>query len=185
MNKRIIKTSCLTSVLGLLSFSLAGPAGSAENLPANSKARPDFHWSGTWGASPVFPVGQEINNQTIRSYLRVSKGGKFIRLRLSNETGKEPLTIGSCHIALALPAAERKGAAGRGAIDPASDRKITFNDADSVTIPPGAPILSDAVELDVDDLAKIAVSVYVPRWTGLVRGPSEQSGRKYRFTGKR
>ena len=56
-------------------------------------------WIATWGASDVFPVGQDINYQTLRQVVRLSAGGKQVRVRLSNETGHYPLVIGAAHVA--------------------------------------------------------------------------------------
>ena len=42
-------------------------------------------WIASWGASDVFPIGQEINYQTLRQIVRLSAGGKQVRVRFSNE----------------------------------------------------------------------------------------------------
>jgi len=65
-----------------------------------------------------------------------------------------------------IGAARLAVAAAKGAIDPATDRVLTFSGRPSVTVPPGAPAVSDPVDLDVRALETLAVSVHVPRWTG-------------------
>jgi len=65
-------------------------------------------WVQTWGAAPLppsaasgpFPATASFSNQTIRQTVRVSVGGGRVRLRLSNEYGAKPLTIGAARIAL-------------------------------------------------------------------------------------
>ncbi|MBS1991365.1 MAG: SGNH/GDSL hydrolase family protein [Cyanobacteria bacterium SZAS LIN-3] len=131
---------------------LALSAGSALASPGKAGS-----WSGSWGASPVFPVGQEISNQTIRQFVRLSGGGTRIRVRFTNETGQEPLVIGAAHVALA---------AGGGAIKRETDHKLTFGGQDSIIVPAGAPVLSDPVDMAVEDLATLGISIFVPRWTG-------------------
>jgi len=42
---------------------------------------------------------------------------------------------------------------------------VTFGGASSVTIPPGAPVLSDAVDLKVSRFTEIAVSLFLPEKT--------------------
>jgi lysophospholipase L1-like esterase len=118
------------------------------------------HWVGTWGASPfgfqAFGPAQPpapFADQTLRQKLRISVGGEQIRVRFSNELGMAPLEIGAATVALA-----RDGAA----IDTASLRTVTFGGETSITIPPGAPALSDPVDLAVADLAELAVSIYLP-----------------------
>ncbi|UDL95255.1 SGNH/GDSL hydrolase family protein [Lichenihabitans sp. PAMC28606] len=116
------------------------------------------HWVGSWGASPAFPNGPEITNRTIRQIVRLSLGGHAVRIRLSNEMGTSPLVIGAAHIA-------RPGAT-VGSIDPSTDQALTFAGQTSVTVPPGAPVLSDPVTLETAALDRLTVSLYVARDTG-------------------
>jgi len=123
-------------------------------------------WVGTWTASPqpvwapdfLAPpkVPRNLWNQTVRELAHVSIGGTKIRLLLTNEYTNYPVAIGSVHVAIS-----EKGAA----IVPASDRTVTFGGKPSITIPPGAPALSDPIDLVVPPLSDVAVSVFVPEVT--------------------
>jgi lysophospholipase L1-like esterase len=119
----------------------------------------DADWVGTWGASPqpaeeaFFPPPLQFDDQTIRTIARISKGGEQVRVRLTNALGAESLLIGAAHVAVHV---------GGGVIDPASDRALTFGGSPSIEIPPGAPALSDPVDLDVADLQELAISIYLP-----------------------
>jgi lysophospholipase L1-like esterase len=144
LKRQSLLCALLLSVLPLLH------AGAAE----------DEHWIGTWAARPFAfqswdpaPPPTLFANQSLRQKLRISVGGQRLRIRLSNELGTTPLTIGAATVALA--SAET-------AIQPASLRTLTFGGATSVMIPPGAPMLSDPVDLVVPDLAELAVSLYLP-----------------------
>jgi lysophospholipase L1-like esterase len=113
----------------------------------------DIRWVGTWSASPQAagsPV--EFKGQTIRQIVRVSIGGKQVRVRLSNAFGSGPLVISSARVALRSTGA---------AIVAGSDRTLTFSGLPSIAIPPGALVVSDPVALAVPDLGDIAVSLYV------------------------
>jgi lysophospholipase L1-like esterase len=125
--------------------------------------RDEGHWLATWTASPqplwdgdfALPtqVPHHFLDQTLRQVARVSVGGKHVRVRLSNEYGTHPLSIGAAHLALA----------GEGATTvPGTDRTLTFGGKPSVTIPAGAPVLSDPVTLDVEALGSVSVSLYLP-----------------------
>ena len=140
----------IATVAGLLvlGLALAAPSGGAAESGG---------WTGTWGASPVYPVGPVVNRQTVRQTVRISIGGDAVRLRFTNETGTEPMVIGP--VSLARPG-------GPGAIDKASAMPVTFGGAAVATIPPGAPLLSDPVPLAVQPLEVLSISAYVPRWTG-------------------
>jgi lysophospholipase L1-like esterase len=119
------------------------------------------NWIGSWTASPQAPRGvipTSFSDRTIRQIVRLSVGGHKVRLRLSNEFGQRPLLIGAASIALA----------GDGAgVATGSLRAVTFGGSKSVIIPPGAPALSDPVELTVAALSDLAVSLYLPSATDL------------------
>ena len=142
------------SALALLVVGMLASAVSA----AGQSTSPQSHWVGSWGAAPAFPNGPEVTNQTIRQVVRLSLGGHSIRIRLSNEMGIAPLVIGTAHIA--KPGQEP------GSIDPATDHVLTFGGRPAITILPGAPAISDPVELDAKALDSVAVSLFVPRDTG-------------------
>ena len=145
---------CLALVLVLASClatwtSFAGP-------------KSDQAWVATWGASPVAPLAANttnpgFTNQTVRLVIHASLGGSEVRVRLSNAFGTQSLVIGAAHVALHCMNA---------AIVSGSDRALTFSGAESVTIPPGALVISDSVKLDVPALADLAVSLYLPGPTG-------------------
>jgi len=84
---------------------------------------------------------------------------------LSNEFGTRPVLIGSASIALA---------GGNSAIASESLRPLTFGGSNSVILLPGAPAVSDPVELNVAPLSDIAVSLYLPDTTEL--GTVHQNG---------
>jgi lysophospholipase L1-like esterase len=95
----------------------------------------------------------------LRQIARISIGGNRLRVRLSNAYGSHSLVVGAVHVAL-----HRVGAS----IVAASDRTLLFNGKGSVTIPAGALVLSDPVNLTVAPLSELAVSMYFPVATGPV-----------------
>ena len=99
----------------------------AVALSPTVRAAEQGNWVPTWAASPqpvwepdfIGGVGipRSVRDQTVRQIGRVSIGGDRVRFIVSNEYGKEPLTIGSAHVALA----------GEGsATVPGTDHKVTF-----------------------------------------------------------
>jgi lysophospholipase L1-like esterase len=125
-------------------------------------------WIDTWTASPQpiwdaeffapINVPRALRNQTVRQIASVSIGGNRVRVVLSNEYGSKPLVIGAAHVALAGSGA---------AIVAGSDRALSFDGHPSVTIPPGAPVISDPVDLAVAPLSDVAVSLFLPDQTPL------------------
>ena len=115
-------------------------------------------WVGTWATVPTTTPAINTTtfaNQTIREIVHVSIGGDAVRVRLSNEFGRQPLVIGEAHVA-------RRAAAGGTRIAPGTDRRLTFGGRAAVSIPAGAPLLSDPVALAVAARSDLVVSLYLP-----------------------
>jgi len=155
------------------------------SLGLSSVAFAQQHWVATWAASPIAtavpaaptaaPVAagapaaapakpgpapfRSANNQTIRMVVNTSIGGPSVRVELANTFGADRLKIGSAHIALRDHDA---------AIVPASDRALTFSGLPSITIPAGASMISDPVNLAVPAVGDLVVSVYIPGDSGPV-----------------
>jgi lysophospholipase L1-like esterase len=148
-----------TFLLPLLSFaSLALLAFSGCASPGTVAT--DRQWIDAWGVSylpttinnaPAMGV-PTFDHQTVRLSFLAKVAGSQARVKFTNQYGTEPLVIGATHIALRTSG---------GAIDPATDRALTFNGAPSVTLAPGAEIWSDAADIHIPQLADVAVSVYV------------------------
>ena len=126
--------------------------------PENSPSR--WHWVSAWSTAvhtplpfPGLPPAPVFENQTIRLVVRPTIGGDRVRIRLSNAFGTAALSIGSAHIALTKDKSN---------IVPDSDHTVTFGGRPWVSIPPGAPILSDPVDLKVSAFTEISVSLYLP-----------------------
>jgi lysophospholipase L1-like esterase len=120
--------------------------------PAPVAARQGAQGQPATAPAPPAPF-LHFNNQTLRQIVRTSIGGNRARIVLSNTFGTAPLTIGAAHVALR----------GReSAIAPAAGRALTFSGRPTITIPSGAMVYSDPVDLDVPPLADLAVDVYLP-----------------------
>lgn len=146
----LLLVAALATFLALAGFA-TGPASFAENG--------NEHWVGTWATglhspSPGPPglTNTGFNNQTLRQIVHTSIGGDRVRVRLST-FGASALLLGAAHIAL------------RGvgpAIVPGSDRTLTFSGQRDITIPAGATVLSDPVDLAVPARGDLAVSIFLP-----------------------
>ncbi len=125
---------------------------------AQQQARPDKGWVAAWTAGPQQQAGslKPLANRTVRAFVPLSIGGDGLRVRFSNEYGTKALMIGAASVGLIGP---------DGAIQSGTLRKLSFGGATSILIPPGAPALSDPVDLKVPAFATAAVSLYLPRET--------------------
>jgi len=127
---------------------------------AQSGSAPDGSaWVATWGAAMMATrAGRapDFSGQTLRQIVHVSLGGEQARVWFSNRFGTEPITIGAADIALRTTGE---------AIDASSDRALAFNGNPSITIPPGAAVVSDPVSIHIPAFADLAVTTYFPQHT--------------------
>ncbi len=127
-------------------------------VPQHAEAQRNT-WIATWAASPqpAAPNPKQpllnIENQTVRERVRISIGGAQICIRLSNEFGSAPLLVGSATVAAPVDPAS---------VSPGSIQILTFGGRTSVTIPAGAPILSDPITFPVMPGTEISISLYFP-----------------------
>ena len=157
--RRLLTSTCLA--VGMLALAAAAPTGAARSAGTEP-------WITTWAATPAprwaeelpapFNVPEVIEGQTVRQITRISVGGDQLRIVLSNEFGTRPVTIGNTTVALS---------AGGDKVDPETIKPVTFGGSATAVIPPGAPLISDPVDLPVKALSSVAVSFYLPKKTGV------------------
>ena len=101
-------------------------------------------------SGPRLPPPQEVTG-TVRFTILLSAGGNAIRVRLSNEEGDKPLQIHAASIAHA------------GAVPYSASEELkplSFHGETTITVPPGAPVLSDPVALTTQAADRLVVSLY-------------------------
>ena len=147
---------------------LAGLLGSAA-FPSNAQT----HWVGTWGTASfavnnappaassstavvkdLGPIGS--SDETLRQIVHLSIGGTAVRIVFSNEYGSTPLVVGAASVAVT---------AAPGGLRSETLRTLQFGGRPGITIPVGASALSDPVDLKVEPLSDLAVSLFLPAQT--------------------
>jgi lysophospholipase L1-like esterase len=116
---------------------------------ASAIAAPRGVWLEAWQATfqhagPQAPA--TISGQSVNAPVRLALGGDGLRVRLTNELGSDPVTLGAGSVTLpggkTLP--------------------LTFGGLAAITLPPGAPVLSDPVDAKVAALDTVTVTVSFP-----------------------
>jgi lysophospholipase L1-like esterase len=166
----------LRSLIVILTVALSVPSLLAK--PGTKK------WVGTWASSPLLDAhaknAEELlaagtqSGATLREVIHVSMGGDTIRVRFSNLYGTNPLVIGAVEIAQTL-----KGVA----IVPGTNKAVTFNGQPSVSIPPGALVVSDPASFKLAALSDLTVSFFLPNPTGPVTEHQLGNATSYHVTG--
>ena len=141
---------------------LAEPPAQAQSRGALPAAAPAAaaKWIDAWAVSFIpttvngtLQSSRTFESQTLRLNVFAKLGGTQARVRFTNKFTAVPLAIGGAHIALRTSGS---------AIDPASDRTLTFKGQARVTIPPGEELWSDSVPLAVKGHTDLAISVFIP-----------------------
>jgi lysophospholipase L1-like esterase len=145
--KRYLAAATLAAIV-------AAPLQAAENWVATWQASPHAAWAAQEFALPT-GVPAALERQTVRETARISVGGRRVRVVLSNRYGAQALLVGEARLARTAATDDKQGLA------------LTFGGQRSVAIPPGAPMVSDAIEMPLAALEKLAVSVYLPQHTPL------------------
>jgi lysophospholipase L1-like esterase len=151
----------------------------SPGLGAQAERTPE-HWVGTWATAVVSsqqtftlpaslrrmqppaqggaqrpqlpqPV-QSFNNETLRQIVHTTIGGSRARVIFTNAYGTAPLSIGAAHIA--LRGQDSSVASGSG-------RPLTFGGQTSASVPAGAVLFSDPVDITFTAFADLAIDVFI------------------------
>ncbi|PON26670.1 GDSL-like Lipase/Acylhydrolase [Trichoderma gamsii] len=128
-------------------------------------------WVHTWASMPMLIDGDNLppndfiqegvafRNTTIRQTIRMSIGTEnFLRIRLSNAFGSEPLSIAQTTLALATE--NRSGIPG---IQLQTIQNVTFDENESTTIPAGALMVSDVINFgfSLQSQTVLSISIFI------------------------
>lgn len=144
----------------------------SEHITVKEPADRSGKWIGAWGTSPVnfyislkdylkkdFTLFNVLKaGTTTRTEFTVTASGKMLRLHFSNEYGKAPVTINAVSIARTEPTETA-------AIIGGTAQNVTFGGNLSVTLEPGAQIISDEIEFPTSALEKLSVSMFFENQT--------------------
>lgn len=125
------------------------------------------HWVGTWATAPQLvevknmPPAPGLSGNSLRQIVRVSVGGKKIRLRFTNEFSQSPVTMKSVQIAVST---------GGNTIDVATNKELRFSGKSEVTMSPGSAIISDPISFKLKPRMDVAVTIYFDQTSPTVSG---------------
>ena len=152
------------SFLGLAATGVLAPAVAQARTPRRTR------WVHTWTAMPQLTEphnmppapftrdGLVLADATLRQTVRVTTGGKRLRLRFSNAFGGAVLPLTA--VTVALPAG---GRAGTSAIEPGTARRVTFSGRTFADVPTGALVVSDPVDFEVRPGTNLTVTTHLAR----------------------
>ncbi|GAB7189607.1 SGNH/GDSL hydrolase family protein [Kineococcus sp. NUM-3379] len=150
-----------------LALSGTSPATAApERRPAAQQ-----EWVGAWAASPQrLPAEAALTGQiTLRQLVHPTLGGSQVRIRLANTFGDAPLVVTKATVARAVSTTGPELVAGTTAA-------LTFNGSATVSVPRGARMWSDPVDLPVAFGQDLAIDLQVSVGPGSLTGHGGAQG---------
>ena len=126
-------------------------------LKKDNENRQEVKWVGTWATAPMLidnnhqPPDPGLKNNTLRQVVRVSIGGNLLSIRFSNLFGKESTTMKAVYIAVAKD---------DGCIDTSTQRSLTFNGNQEVTMDPKGEVVSDSLRFSLTPSSRLAISIH-------------------------
>lgn len=169
-----IAVAAAVAATAVAASSLAGAVGTGQShrtSAAAAQADPEgtgAHWVDTWASMPQLTepsnmppapftgADRVFADTTLRQTVHVSVGGQHVRLRFSNAFGGAALPITA--VSVALPAGGQAGVSG---IQPGTARAVTFDGRTSVTVPVGAQVVTDPLDLDLKPGSNLTVTMYL------------------------
>ena len=139
--------------LGAIAVLLA--AGLAVPGAVPGTAAPPVSRTATWGPSMTID-GPDFADETIRMVVHTTIGGSSVRIKLSDLRSTTPLSVGEVDVATQAQQATAV---------PGSRHLVTFSHARTVTIPAGAEVFSDPIDMTVAPQTSLLVSLYLPQAT--------------------
>lgn len=133
-----------------------GCISNQSSLIAQNKANNE-NWVGTWACAQMqvepnnMPPAPGLSENTLRQIIRVSIGGKRMRLRLSNIFSDQPTVLKSVSIANVVNAP---------IIDLKTQKVLRFNGNSEITIIPEQEVFSDAFDFELQPGQLLAITIH-------------------------
>ena len=117
-------------------------------------------WVRTWGAAILTPTNADeqipskpsLTGSTLRQQVRVSIGGKNLRLVISNEHGDSDLEIKSINVAKLVDPK-------KSTVDKKTVTALSYGGKTSFSVPAGKRITTDALDFEFDPLSDLAITM--------------------------
>lgn len=127
-----------------------------SSVMAQSKSKTE-NWVGTWACAQMLvepnnmPPAPGLSENTLRQVIRVSIGGKHMRLRFSNIFSDQPTVLKSVSVANVVNAP---------GIDSKTQKELRFNGNSGITINPEQEVFSDVFDFELQPGQLLAITIH-------------------------
>jgi lysophospholipase L1-like esterase len=125
-------------------------------IMAQNKSKTE-NWVGTWATAQMLvepnnmPPAPGLSENTLRQIIRVSIGGKRMRLRFSNIFSDQQTVLKSVSVANVVNAP---------IVDAKTQKELRFNGKPDITIDPEQEVFSDAFDFELQPGQLLAITIY-------------------------
>jgi lysophospholipase L1-like esterase len=139
-----------------LFFLVLGCQSNQSSVMAQSKTKNE-NWVGTWACAQMLvepnnmPPAPGLSENTLRQIIRVSIGGKRMRLRFSNIFSDQPTVLKSVSVANVVNAP---------IVDAKTQKELRFNGKQEITINPEQEVFSDAFDFELQPGQLLAITIH-------------------------
>jgi lysophospholipase L1-like esterase len=125
-------------------------------IMAQSKSKTE-NWVGTWACAQMLvepnnmPPAPGLSENTLRQIIRVSIGGKRMRLRFSNIFSDQQTVLKSVSVANVIDAP---------IVDAKTQKELRFNGKPDITINPEQEVFSDAFDFELQPGQLLAITIH-------------------------
>jgi lysophospholipase L1-like esterase len=148
-------------------FIISGFLVSCSSSQSLEKQSSKDQWLTTWATAPQLVEPKNLapepglSGNTLRQIVRVSVGGKKLRLRFSNKYSMDSLEVKAVFIAVPSDSSN---------VDATSIRSLAFEKKNSFKIAPGSDIYSDEVNFNLKPNSLLAITISYTKVTQSVTG---------------
>lgn len=139
-----------------LFFLVLGCKSNQSSITAQGKSKTE-NWVGTWACAQMqvepnnMPPAPGLSENTLRQIIRVSIGGKRMRLRFSNIFSDQPTMLKSVTVANIVNAPT---------IDLKTQKILSFNGNPGITMSAGQEVFSDAFDFELQPGQLLAITIH-------------------------
>ncbi|WP_316636004.1 SGNH/GDSL hydrolase family protein [uncultured Flavobacterium sp.] len=164
MNVKIKSIKCI--IFFTLLILIAGCTSNKASIKTGEK-KDTQNWTGTWATAQMLvepnnmPPAPGLAQNTLRQIIKVSLGGKQIKLRFSNLFSDQPTAIKSVSVANVIEAP---------AVDTKTQKILSFKGSPQVILGPNEEVYSDVFDFELKPGQLLAITIHYGEVSSKVTG---------------
>jgi lysophospholipase L1-like esterase len=166
-NKMKAKKSALKEMFFLSLFILTAGCSPIKESAKIAEKKETQNWTGTWVTAQMLvepnnmPPAPGLTQNTLRQIIKVSLGGKRIKLRFSNLFSDQPTVLKSVSVANVIEAP---------AVDVNTQKILSFKGSPQVILAPNEEVYSDDLDFQLNSGQLLAITIHYGKVSSKISG---------------